>query len=209
MEAASIEQENKDVGREIRKLEQLAAKIRQVNTETEQNILENEQESEAVFERIGEAREKLECYEKLIATREKINRETAQQLIGKTEELAKLQHQKEYLDKVLQGEKMQEYQLEKAETELETVLAIRQQKLMLLQQENAEYQGALSSEAMERAKNDAELIRLKEYLQTLVSANEQLFLELERSCAQDRRVQVMLSEKLEKLMTVNDKIEAN
>ena len=88
-------------------------------------------------------------------------------------------------------------------------LAIRQQKLMLLQQENAEYQGALSSEAMERAKNDAELIRLKEYLQTLVSANEQLFLELERSCAQDRRVQVMLSEKLEKLVTVNDKIEAN
>jgi hypothetical protein len=40
----------------------------------------------------------------------------------------------------------------------------------------------------------------------LVQTNEILFRELERSCTEDREVQVMLSEKLEKLMLANDKI---
>lgn len=39
-----------------------------------------------------------------------------------------------------------------------------------------------------------------------MQTNEILFRELERSCTEDREVQVMLSEKLEKLMLANDKI---
>lgn len=52
-------------------------------------------------------------------------------------------------------------------------------------------------------------MRLKSYLQTLLSTNEHLYLELEKSCSQDRGVQVMLSDKLEKLMVINDKITEN
>lgn len=50
---------------------------------------------------------------------------------------------------------------------------------------------------------------MKTYLNTLVSTNEHLYSELERSCTQDREVQVMLSDKLSKLMVVNDKITEN
>ena len=42
-----------------------------------------------------------------------------------------------------------------------------------------------------------------------MQTNGILFNELERSCTEDREVQVLLSEKLEKLMLVNDKITEN
>lgn len=50
---------------------------------------------------------------------------------------------------------------------------------------------------------------MKLYLQTLVSTNEELFRELEKSCAQDREVQVMLSDKLERLLIINDEVVQN
>lgn len=57
--------------------------------------------------------------------------------------------------------------------------------------------------------NKEELEKLTHYLQTLVQTNGILFNELERSCSEDREVQVLLSEKLEKLILVNDKITEN
>jgi len=54
----------------------------------------------------------------------------------------------------------------------------------------------ITEEQAKQLKSQEELLRLKTYLQTLISTNEHLYSELEKSCAQDRNVQVMLSDKL-------------
>ena len=90
--------------------------------------------------------------------------------------------------------------------ELESILAVKNDKLMFVKQENDEYEKLILEEKGRQDNNKEELLRLKTYLHTLISTNEHLYSELERSCSQDREVQVMLSDKLEKLLVINDKI---
>ena len=52
----------------------------------------------------------------------------------------------------------------------------------------------------------AEKNRMKEHLFSLIQTNEMLFRELEKSCTEDRKVQKMLSGKLDKLVVANEKI---
>lgn len=184
-------------------------KIARLNQEAEKAIDHTQTESEQAVQEIYQLEGKLETYDRLIDAKDKQNKASLQHLITHTEELEHLGNRKQYVHKLLEAELAEQRDMTRTYGELESISNVKQQKLMFVVQENQEYEKLIAEEKDRQAKNREELLRLKNYLQTLLSTNEHLYLELEKSCSQDRGVQVMLSDKLEKLMVINDKIAEN
>lgn len=68
-------------------MELVNTKITQLNKETEHKIDETQEGNEKIVEELHDLEDKLDSYAKLIATKEKLNKESVQVLITKTEEL--------------------------------------------------------------------------------------------------------------------------
>ncbi len=93
----SKEYENMDIEREIKKMELVNSKITQLNRETEVRIDQTHQSNEQVLEELHSLEEKLDSYSKLIAHKEKLNKDSQQTVITKTEELEQLKHRRQYI----------------------------------------------------------------------------------------------------------------
>lgn len=79
----SNEYENLDIEREIKKMELVNSKITQLNKETELKIDQTHQSNEQVIEELHLLEEKLDSYNKLIAHKEKLNKDNQQAVITK------------------------------------------------------------------------------------------------------------------------------
>jgi hypothetical protein len=72
----------------------------------------------------------------LIDAKERQNRDSAQQLIAKTEELEQLRNRKQYIDKLVEAELCEQRDMTKTYGEVESILSVKKEKLMFLKQEN-------------------------------------------------------------------------
>ena len=79
----------------------------------------------------------METYDKLIDAKERQNKESVQNLIGKTEELEQLRHRRQYVEKLLEAELIEQREMMRVYGELESIVAIKNDKLMFVQQENS------------------------------------------------------------------------
>ena len=128
------EYENIDIEREIKKMELVNSKITQLNSETEASIESVQEENEKVVEELQDIECKLETYDKLIESKEKLNKENLQILISKTEELEQLRHRKEYISKLIETELAEQRELGQTANELESIYCVKREKLSLLEQ---------------------------------------------------------------------------
>lgn len=93
----SKEYENLDIEREIKKMELVNSKITQLNKETDLKIDQTHHSNEQVIDELHSLEEKLDSYNKLIAHKEKLNKDSQQAVITKTEELEQLRHRRQYI----------------------------------------------------------------------------------------------------------------
>lgn len=78
----------------------------------------------------------METYDKLIEAKERQNKDSVSNLIGKTEELEQLKHRRQYIEKLLEAELVEQREITKTYGEMESIVAIKKEKLMFVQQEN-------------------------------------------------------------------------
>lgn len=128
----SKEYENLDIEREIKKMELVNSKIIQLNKETELKIDQTHQSNEQVIEELHSLEEKLESYNKLIAHKEKLNKDSQQAVITKTEELEQLRHRRQYIGKMIENEDAAQRELMRSYGEVDSILTVRREKLQLL-----------------------------------------------------------------------------
>lgn len=74
----------------------------------------------------------MESYNKLIAHKEKLNKDSQQVIIAKTEELEQLRHKRQYIEKLIENEDATQRELMRSYGEVDSILTVRREKLQLL-----------------------------------------------------------------------------